>query len=215
MTGSNLWYLVGLITSDGCLSNDGRHIDITSSNYSFLKNLKNSLGLTNKIGVKNKDRINEAHCLVFSNRNLYEFLLSIGLTQRKSLTLDKVDIPDEFFHDFLRGLIDGDGSIRKWIHPSNKREQWSLRIYSCSASFTEWLQKSIERVLRAKGRVHREKRKKPRAELFVLKYGKIAAKAVFSKCYYKNALAMSRKAKLADECRSSYTGWAKSKTVFN
>lgn len=28
--GANLWYLVGLITSDGCLSKDGRHVDITA-----------------------------------------------------------------------------------------------------------------------------------------------------------------------------------------
>lgn len=56
--GPNLWYLVGLITSDGCLSKDGRHIDITSKDYKFLSKIKDFLGLTIKIGTKNKYRIN-------------------------------------------------------------------------------------------------------------------------------------------------------------
>ena len=35
-----LWYLVGLITADGFLSKDGRHIDITAKDYKFLKKIK-------------------------------------------------------------------------------------------------------------------------------------------------------------------------------
>ncbi len=213
--GSNLWYLVGLITSDGCLSPDGRHIDITSKDYEFLKELNNSLGLTNKIGTKNKGKVNEAHYLQFSHRNLYEFLLSVGLTPKKSLIQDKIDAPAELFCDFLRGLIDGDGSIRSWTHPSNKREQWSLRIYSPSLSFMEWLQKSIEQIFEVRGRIHRDERKKPRVDLFVLKYGKIAAKIILNRCYYKGALGLDRKAELAKECSLSYIGWRQSKTILN
>ncbi|MBU0895403.1 MAG: LAGLIDADG family homing endonuclease, partial [Candidatus Omnitrophica bacterium] len=52
ITGSNLWYLVGLITSDGCLSSDGRHIDITSKDYELLEKIKMATGITNKIGSK-------------------------------------------------------------------------------------------------------------------------------------------------------------------
>ena len=213
--GSNLWYLVGLVTSDGCLSRDGRHVDITSKEYEFLRKLKDSLGLINKIGVKNKGKINEAYYLQISNRNLYEFLLSVGLTPRKSLIQDKVDVPNEFFHDFLRGLIDGDGSIRGWIHSTNKREQWSLSIYSPSWPFIEWLQKDIERLLRVKGPIHRDIRKKPRVDLFVLKYGKIAAKEILNKCYYKDSLSLDRKANLAKQCSLSNIGWQHSKTVLS
>jgi hypothetical protein len=48
--GTNLWYLVGLITSDGNLSPDGRHIDITSSDYDFLLEIKKRIGIENKKG---------------------------------------------------------------------------------------------------------------------------------------------------------------------
>ena len=40
----NIWYLVGLIASDGYLSSDGRHIDITSIDYEFLKGVRDLFG---------------------------------------------------------------------------------------------------------------------------------------------------------------------------
>ena len=82
--GANLWYLVGLITSDGCLSSDGRHIDITSKDSEFLQEIKNSLGISNKIGIKYNAIKQKAFHIQIANRNLYDFLLSIGLTQNKS-----------------------------------------------------------------------------------------------------------------------------------
>ena len=211
--GPNLWYLVGLITSDGCLSSDGRHIDITSKDYKFLQEIKSSLRIGTKIGDKYNSKKQKMFHIQITNRNFYDFLLSIGLTQNKSLTLGAIKIPNQYFIDFLRGLIDGDGCIRRWIHPSNNREQWSLRIYSGSESFMEWLQGSIERICRVKGRLHQDRRKKPRVDLFVLKYGKVAAKVILNKCYYKNALGLERKVKLAQECINSYRGWQRSKTV--
>ena len=42
---------------------------------------------------------------------LYDWLVSIGLTRRKSLTLGAVVVPDHVFLDFVRGLLDGDGRV--------------------------------------------------------------------------------------------------------
>lgn len=197
------WYLVGLIAADGCLSSDGRHINITSKDYDFLAKLIISFGLSSKVGIKNKGQVNQAYYLEFSNRSFYEFLLSIGLTPRKSLTLARVDVPEEWFADFLRGVIDGDGSIRNWIHPSNGIEQWSLRVYSASRPFVEWLGGQIEKQFEVTGAIHQDVRKGPKSNLFVLKYGKIAAKVILGECYYKGSLGLERKARLAGECRIS------------
>lgn len=213
ISGANLWYAVGLITSDGCLSTDGRHIDITSKDFELLVDVKNGLGIDNKIGVKNTGKTNETYRIQFSNKNFYEFLLSTGLTPCKSLTQDEVIVQDEFFFDFLRGIIDGDGCIRRWTHPSNNKEQWSLRIYSSSIKFLGWLQKEIEQLLHARGRIHKDEKEKPKADLYTLKYGKLAAQVIFNNCYYEGALSLERKAKLAKACCLSGTGWKKGKTV--
>ncbi len=205
----DLWYLVGLIATDGNLSSDERHIDITSKHRDFLETVKRMLGLENKIAIKHSgSSAREYYHIQFANKNFYEFLLSIGLTPRKSLTLGELKIPTEWFSDFIRGVIDGDGCIRKWIHPSNKREQWSLRIYSASSVFIHWLKQTIEENFFAKGRIHGNGK-----GTFVLKYGKLSAQRILGICYYDKCLSLDRKARLAEVCNTSNTGWSKSKTL--
>lgn len=208
-----LWYLVGLIASDGCLSQDGRHIEITAKERKFLEELKNRLGLKNKIGVKNDGKNNQAYHIQISNKNFYEFLLSVGLKPSKSLTLGKMKVVKNNFVDFCRGVIDGDGNIRRWLHPSNKKEQWSLRVYSSSPLFLDWLKGQITFCLKAKGKIYKAKARKFRKDSYILKYGKLAARKILGNCYYPQALALNRKKRLARECCSSLVGWSRSKTV--
>ena len=205
----DLWYLVGLIATDGNLSLDGRHINITSKDHDYLEKLKITLGLKNKIGKKFNSNHQMSHQIQIANKNFYEFLLSIGLTPKKSLTLGDLKVPDACFSDFVRGVIDGDGCIRSWIHPSNKKEQWSLRIYSAAPKFTAWLHARIKQNLLAEGRIHKDSR----ARTSVIKFGKLAAKRILGQCYYNECLSLDRKMKLARRCYDSKFGWSKSKTV--
>ena len=208
---SDLWYFVGLLATDGCLSSDGRHIDITAKDKDFLTKLNDRFVLSNKLSVKNKSKNNQAYCISFSNKNFYDFLVSIGLTPNKSLTLGEIKVPDEWFGYFLRGVIDGDGSIRSWLHPSNGIEQWSLRLYSASNTFIEWLKNKIEDLLLVKGKIHKSSR--VGRYLYVLKYGKISAKIILRNCYSKNSLSLDRKARLAESCCRSQVKWKKSKLL--
>ena len=204
----DLWYFVGLIATDGNLSSDGRHIDITSKDLIFLETIKKKLGLGNKVGVKHNGGREYFH-IQFANRNFYDFLLSIGLTPRKSLTIGELKIPDKWFPDFLRGVTDGDGNIRSWTHSSNGVEQWSLRIYSASSSFVHWLEKMTKKKFGVIGHIHQE-----RKGMFTLKFGKLAAKQIFKYCYYEGCMGLDRKIALARTCILSDAGWSKSKTVF-
>lgn len=206
--GANLWYLVGLITSDGCLSKDGRHVDITAKEQGFLQLIKDSLRLESQVCIKNKNTSKQAYHIQIANKGFYEFLLSIGLMPNKSLILGQIKVPNQYFADFLRGLIDGDGCIRKWIHPSNKREQWSLRIYSGSGKFISWIENMVKQLLKIGGKIH-----KNASSVWVLKYGKMAAREIARQCYYQDCLGLERKIKLAQECLVSYQGWSQSKTV--
>ena len=206
-----MWYLVGLITSDGNLSPDGRHIDITSNNSEFLQKIVEATGINNKVCIKyGNNRSQKYFHIQIANKNFYDFLLKIGLTQNKSLTVGEIKVPNIFFTDFLRGLIDGDGSIRRWIHPTNFREQWSLRIYSGSNKFIEWLDGKIQEYFKVYGKIHQGNKA---GSVYVLKFGKMAAREVLKRCYYKNNFSLERKNKLAKECVHSYTGWKNSKTV--
>lgn len=145
----DLAYAIGLIATDGCLSNDGRHIDLTSKDIEQIINFKNSLKLTNKIGIKYRsaDHSNSYFHVQFGDVILYEFLLEIGLTPNKSKTIGELKIPQEFFFDFLRGCIDGDGNVNIAKHPESSKLQLRLRLSSASLVFLRWIEKEVRRSL--------------------------------------------------------------------
>lgn len=205
---NDLWYTVGLITTDGSLSISGRHIVITSKDCDFLCSVRDALGLKVKIGRKNSGSNKEKiyGILQFGDVKFYKFLEQVGLTIRKSLTLGPLKIPDRYFIDFLRGVIDGDGNIQETIHTSNGNIQWVLRIVSGSPSFLPWIRERITKVLGIEGRLHQRFPENGRNSLYILKYGKFAAKIILRKCYYKNSLALDRKLKIAQKCIESENG---------
>ena len=91
--------------------------------------------------------------------------------------------------------------MRRWIHPSNNGEQWSLRISSGSDTFIKWLKIVIEDLLRVKGKLYREMNGHWR-----LKYGKMAAIEIIKRCYYDGCLGLQRKIALAKNCLNSSRG---------
>ncbi len=134
-------YVIGIITSDGNLSPDGRHISITSKDFQIVSDVKRILGLKNVIGKKARggSTKKEYHVFQFGDINFYEFLLSIGLMPAKSKKLSSLSIPRLFFPDFLRGCIDGDGTIGHYIHKESRFRQIRLRLVSASPLFLHWI----------------------------------------------------------------------------
>lgn len=148
-----LAYVVGIITSDGNLSSDGRHINITSKDLEMVQNVKEILHLSNTIGRKARGGSIEKkyYVLQFGSKNFYAFLLSIGLTPAKSKTIQKVLVPNMFFSDFLRGCIDGDGNIYESKHPESKHVQLRLTLASASKPFLIWILASIQKIHKIQG----------------------------------------------------------------
>lgn len=195
-----LAYAVGIITSDGNLSPSGRHINITSKEVEVVEKIKSILSLDNKIGQKSRGGSKEKryYVLQFGDINFYEFLLSIGLTPAKSKTIKSVNIPGEYFPDFLRGCIDGDGSIGYFMHPESKYPQWKLRLCSASFEFLKWIQKEIEIRLKIRGgNIYTPSKK----SINILSFGKEDTRKILNFMYYKRRIpALKRKLKIAQEC---------------
>lgn len=201
---ADLWYVVGLIATDGCIGGDGRHVNITSADRRHLEEIRRVLGLKIVIGEKGNGSATSAryYQLQIGSQNLVRSLAEVGLTPRKSLTIGPLVVPDDAFCDFLRGVIDGDGCIRTWIHPGNGVRQWALKISTASPSFPEWLRSRIEERFRVRGAIHKQHTGRKHA-ICDLKFGKLAMKIVLQACYYRGAIALERKHKLALECLRS------------
>ncbi len=151
---AGLAYAVGLITSDGCLSGDGRHVHVTSKDLDLLETLRSCLSLAVSIGRSRSGKGTRYFRLQWGDRRFYTWLLGIGLMPAKSRRLGRLDIPDEWFRDFLRGCIDGDGSIvvytDRW-HAARKAtyvyERLYVSLFSASPPFLEWVNETLARLI--------------------------------------------------------------------
>ena len=199
---SSLWYFVGLMATDGNLSKDGRHLEITSKNKDHLVSVKKSLGLKTKIGKKSRGGSSRKLYprLQFGDVRLYKYLLSIGLTPKKSLTLGKIKIDQIYFVDFLRGIVDGDGCISTWVHKTNLHRQWSLRITSAAPIFIKWLKKEIEKYFSVKGKLYKYRYKDKKNDIYILKFGKLPTKLIITGIYKGSSVFLDRKKKKHLEC---------------
>lgn len=190
-----LAYAIGLLTADGNLSPDGRHMTFVSKDVDLINIFKNCLGLKNKISFKSggySPQKEKYYFIQFGNVKLYNFLMEIGLRPNKSKNIKALLIPPVYFPDFLRGLIDGDGHIHFFKHPESQFLQLNLRIISGSHSFLNWLNKCINIYFGIDGRI----RKVCRAH--ELNYYKKDSKEIFKKIYYtKRVPCLRRKFKVA------------------
>lgn len=198
-----LAYAVGVIATDGNLSSDRRHLAIPSIDRDLLETIRDCLGVDNRI-TQQKSTSGFIHRLQWSDRALYDWLLTIGLTPAKSLTLRPLLIPDEYFVDFFRGCIDGDGSIVVYTdryHAARRERYIYERLYvslvSASAPFIEWVQHSVHRLTGLHGAVD-VRATRGHHPLWRLRYAKAESLRVLRWMYYApNAPALSRKRAIA------------------
>ena len=177
-------YAIGLLTTDGNLSPDGRHFDFTSNDVGLIETFKSCLNLTNRTGRKKSTYTGKlAYRVQFGNIFLYHKLVEIGLMPNKSKILGILNIPDKFFFDFLRGHLDRDGSIKRYFDPIYKN---SLRLYvsflSASEKHIQWIRCKIESFLGITGYLRKSNR------AYYLSYAKKDSIKLLKSMYYKENL---------------------------
>ncbi|MCC6323656.1 hypothetical protein IT400_02595 [Candidatus Nomurabacteria bacterium] len=187
----NLAYAIGLLATDGCLANDNLLIDLTSKDREQLENFSRCLGVKFNVGTKENGDGQKCLRVQFKNRIFYDFLLSIGLTPKKSLTMGQLAVPEKYFFDFLRGCFDGDGCFYSYWDPRWKSSHmFYLEFVSASKKHITWLQREIEVKTNAHGHITNNGRN----STLQLKYAKREALAIIKKMYYNpKVVSLSRK----------------------
>lgn len=189
---ANLAYAVGLIATDGCLAKDGLLIDLSSKDKEQLLNFSKCVGVNFKIGKKLNGNGDTCFRIQFKNRFFYDFLLSVGLTQKKSLTMGELKIPEKYFFDFLRGCFDGDGCFYSYWDPRWRSSHvFYLEFISGSKKHIDWLHVELKNKVNVSGHIAVTSRKN---RYYQLKYGKKEAMEIIKKMYYNpNVICLSRK----------------------
>ena len=185
----SLSYCVGLLVSDGNLSKDGRHITFVSKDLSLIKIFKFCLKLKNKIAFKKSgyNKKGKYYYIQFGSVLLYRWLNNIGINPNKSKTISSLEVPNRYFFDFVRGLLDGDGCITSFKHPESRYPQIRIKFTSGSIKFLVWLKDKIDRILDIKGRIE----VLPRA--YQLIYHKCDSIELLKKIYKKPGVFLKRK----------------------
>jgi hypothetical protein len=202
---SDLAYAIGLLTTDGNLSKDGRHITFRSSDIELLKNFKRCLALKTNIAKTKNDSWAQKPCyrIQFSDKRLFLRLIKIGLFPNKTYKIGKLKIPHQYFKDFLRGHLDGDGCITVYQDKWNtfKKSKYiytrlTTRFYSASKTHIKWIRETIIKLLDIKGHLCEEKAKRSyqNTSMWVLKFGKKESLKLLRWIYYEpNILCLKRK----------------------
>jgi len=187
---SNFAYGIGLLTADGCLSSDGRHIEFTSKDKEQVLNFAKCFKLKNKIGRKARanEKIKKYYRVQFGSVQFYKFLKSIGFTPKKSLVLKKIKVPKRFFPDFLRGFFDGDGTFYTFKHPESRYIQMRTKFYSASPKFLRWLRRRIKEEFKITGFITKT------GSLEALEYAISESLSLLKQMYYSSdIISLSRK----------------------
>lgn len=106
-------YWLGFLYADGSIGSTRNDIELSlkSSDIEHLKKFRKFLNFTIDKHIFQDD----IRCrLCITNKHLKESLINLGCTPRKSLTItfpSERQVPKYLQKDFIRGYIDGDGSI--------------------------------------------------------------------------------------------------------
>ena len=188
-----LAYAVGLIATDGCLS--GKTITFTNTDRDLVKTFVECVGHSVKIGVQHKFGRQPAYRAQMGNRTLFDWLVAIGITPRKSLTIGAISVPDTYFLAVVRGLLDGDGSVRNYWYtvPKGTRPYQALAVlfHSASRPHLEWLQHELTRQHGFRGALFR-KGQRPH-DVHALKYSTKEARRLLPLLYPPGVPCLQRK----------------------
>lgn len=102
------YYFIGILASDGCISNNTVSLEFAENNSEILSHWNNFLG--NKCNINthyNKNTDKNYYRISFMNKEICNLLFKYGITPNKSLTIQLSEIN----WDIIRGLFDGDGSL--------------------------------------------------------------------------------------------------------
>jgi DNA-binding transcriptional regulator WhiA len=205
---SKLAYIIGLIATDGNLSKDKRHILFTTTEKQLANIFKKCLGIKNKIMVTPPSGFDKkfAYRINFGDVKFYSWLTDLGLMPNKTRHLGKLSIPDKYFADFLRGHLDGGGSVFTYIdkymeYKGKKYVYHRLYTHFISSSFKHirWLRSKIKEILNIEGCLSSYLRENRKFSLWQLRFAKKDSLKFLFWLYYKpNLPCLKRKQKIAD-----------------
>jgi len=113
---SDLAWLVGIVLSDGSVSNivNGKYIRIKMCDKDVLDKIKIITDYEGKVQPckREKPHYKKPYIIIIGGKKIWQFFTDLGMDNHKSQTAKwPIGLPDEYVSHFIRGVFDGDGSV--------------------------------------------------------------------------------------------------------
>ena len=109
-------YVLGFFAADGSMYENPRgskYVSFYSAYLAIIDKIRNVIGVSNAIGKRTmRTRMKHpGYVLQIGSKQMFERLIRLGFTPRKSTTLLFPKIPSTYLPHFIRGYFDGDGNV--------------------------------------------------------------------------------------------------------
>lgn len=182
-------YVLGYWWADGYMyikpSTTAHEIEFASNDREHLELIAQTIGTTYHIRLVAKT--SKCYEITYCSKEMYNDLLQLGGTPRKSRTTLMPIVPFELLPHFIRGFVDGDGTL-SW-----NGDRPIVQIYSASSHLLTAMGSAIEKATGIPAPNIASNRKQ-----FYIKWSTIRAKCLVAWLYEQNpGLALDRKAVIA------------------
>lgn len=140
-------YVLGFVAADGniCHSGNAHTLHIASDDKDVIEKIRKVIDYHGPIYEKPRSNGKISYNLRICDRMIFYDLEKLGITERKSLTLYP-NVHKDFVVDFLRGFLDGDGTI--YLRSGNQYIS-KLRVifYTASYPMAHFIQSKMKNLL--------------------------------------------------------------------
>ena len=151
-------YVLGLILADGAVEDVRKssrtcYFQLTNTDKVLLSKVRKLLSSNHKFQVRQPQIIDfkgkkylcsKVFHLRIGNKEMFQDLVNLGVTPRKSLRLNLPDTPEKLVKFLVRGYFDGDGCVNIY-QPKNRKKPWTNVIFTSGCrQFLEKLKQKLE-----------------------------------------------------------------------
>lgn len=142
-------YLIGFFYADATLTDYCITVRLSIKDIDYVEKIAKLVNKPTFVkDIKNKNgKIYKCSGFHICNKNSVDSLREIGFIKNKTYQIDDIvfnNIPDDFKRHFVRGFLDGDGTIffSKW---KDKKHDWNVNP-RCSVGFVSYNNKILESI---------------------------------------------------------------------
>ena len=187
-------YVLGFIAADGniCHSGNAHTLHIACDDKDVIEKIKEALDYSGPIHQKIRTLNSKtSYNLRICDKVIFDDLNKLGITERKSLTLSPI-VNKRFVTDFLRGYLDGDGTV--YLRNTKYPSKLGVVFYTASKYMAKFIHSNLQILLKnTKSSTIQSRLTKYKNPYYSISLGHKASCELYSKLYKNTDLCMSRK----------------------